>query len=229
MLFYEPGIREGVRHLDPDESRHCIKVLRHKQGDTIRITDGLGSFYDAIITSPDPSRCAFDIRGEHKPDASEYTTHIAIAPTKHRERIDWFVEKAVEIGVGTITLMTCEHSERTAVKVDRLVRLAVSAMKQSLRATLPAIHGVVLFSDMIRKADEEQRFIASASGAQHLVRAATPKRSYCVLIGPEGDFSSEEMKMAQAAGFLPVNLGPARLRTETAGLAAVHSLTLANL
>src|SRR5690606_42139982 len=122
-----------------------------------------------------------------------------------------------------------DHRVPSAGRVHRLVRLAVSAMKHSLRASLPAIHGVVLCSDMSRKADEEHRFLASASGARHLVRAASPKRSYCVLIGPEGDFSSEEMKMAQAAGFLPVNLGPARLRTETAGLAAVHSLTLANL
>jgi 16S rRNA (uracil1498-N3)-methyltransferase len=229
MLFYEPGIKEGVRYLDPDESRHCIKVLRHKRNDSIRITDGRGSFYDAIITVPDASRCAFDIRKEQAIPAPEFTTHIAIAPTKHNERIDWFVEKAVEIGVTTITFISCEHGERAVVKLERLTRLAVSAMKQSLRASLPSIHGMVPFADVVQNAHEEQRFIASAGATQHLLHTAVAKSTYCVLVGPEGDFSMREVQMAEAAGFLPVNLGPSRLRTETAGLAAVHSLNLVNL
>lgn len=229
MLFYEPGIKEGVRHLDPDESRHCIKVLRHKRNDPIRITDGRGSFYDAVITEANASRCAFDIRTEDRPPDPPFSTHIAIAPTKHNERIDWFVEKAVEIGVTTITFIGCEHSERTVVKLERLTRLAVSAMKQSLRAYLPQIRGVVPISEFVENAHEEQRFIAKAGATQHLLHAAVSKGSYCVLVGPEGDFSEQEVRMAEASGFLPVNLGPARLRTETAGLTAVHSLTLVNL
>ncbi|HEY8512226.1 MAG TPA: 16S rRNA (uracil(1498)-N(3))-methyltransferase [Cyclobacteriaceae bacterium] len=229
MLFYEPGIKEGVRYLDPDESRHCVKVLRHKRGDAIRITDGRGFFYDAVITEANASRCAFDIRDEHLIPDPGFMTHIAIAPTKHNERIDWFVEKAVEMGVSAITLIECEHSERTVVKLERLGRLAVSAMKQSLRANLPAIRGIVPIADVIRDAKDEQRFIARAGSPQHLFQAAAPKSTYCVLIGPEGDFSTQEVRMAETAGFMPVNLGPARLRTETAGLAAVHSLSLVNL
>ncbi|MDV3308766.1 MAG: 16S rRNA (uracil(1498)-N(3))-methyltransferase [Cyclobacteriaceae bacterium] len=229
MLFYEPGIKEGVRHLDPDESRHCIKVLRHKRNDSIRITDGRGFFYDAVITLPDASRCVFEIQREQQAAAPGFTTHIAIAPTKQRERTDWFVEKAVEIGVNTITFMECEHGERTVIKLDRLVRIAVSAMKQSLRAFLPDIQGMVPFEDIVRTAEEEQRFITAAGAEKHLLHAAEPGRSYCVLIGPEGDFSARETAIAKAAGFLSANLGPSRLRTETAGLAAVHSLMLVNL
>ena len=229
MLFYEPGIKEGVRHLNPDESRHCIKVLRYKRGDAIRITDGRGSFYDAVVTTPDSNRCGFDIRGEQTTPAPDFAAHIAIAPTKHAERIDWFVEKAVEIGVHAITFIQCEHGERNVVKPERLARVAVSAMKQSLRAALPSIRGLVPFSNVVQSAGEEQRFIAVGTAAQHLLSAATAKGTYCVLIGPEGDFSEQELQMAEASGFLPVNLGPARLRTETAGLAAVHSLNLVNL
>lgn len=229
MLFYQPGIKEGVQYLDPDESRHCVKVLRHKRGDSIRITDGRGSFYDAVITSPDSTQCGFDIRSERRAPAPDFTVHIAIAPTKHNERIDWFVEKAVEIGVSAITFIRCEHGERTAVKLERITRVAVSAMKQSLRASLPTLRGVVPYHDVIHNAHEEQRFIAAASAAQHLLHAATSKGAYCVLIGPEGDFSAHEVQMAEEAGFMPVHLGPARLRTETAGLVAVHSLNLVNL
>lgn len=229
MLFYQPGIKEGVQYLDPDESRHCVKVLRHKRGDSIRITDGRGSFYDAVITSPDSTQCGFDIRSERRAPAPDFTVHIAIAPTKHNERIDWFVEKVVEIGVAAITFTICEHSERSVVKMDRLARVAVSAMKQSLRATLPAIRGMIPFAEFVQHAKEEQRFIAVAGAAQHLARVGTAKGAYCVLVGPEGDFSMQEVQMAEAAGFLPVNLGSARLRTETAGLAAVHSLSLVNL
>jgi 16S rRNA (uracil1498-N3)-methyltransferase len=229
MLFYEPGIQEGVRHLDPDESRHCVKVLRHKRGDAIRITDGRGFFYHAVITEADAKRCAFDIRDEQQAPDPGFTTHIAIAPTKHNERVDWFVEKAVEMGVSAITFIECEHSERTVIKLERLYKVAVSAMKQSLRASLPTIQGMVPIADAVRGAKDEQRFIARAGAPQHLIQAAAPKGSYCVLIGPEGDFSTQEIRMAETAGFMPVNLGPARLRTETAGLAAVHSLSLVNL
>src|SRR5690606_36530550 len=229
MLFYEPGIKEGVRHLDPDESRDCVKVLRHKRGDTIRITDGRGFFYDAVITVADTNRCAFDINNEQPAPDPSFTTHIDIAPTKAKERIDWFVEKAVEIGVNAITFVECEHSERTVVKLDRLNRLAVSAMKQSLRAHLPTIRGMIPFSSAVHDAKDEQRFIARAGAPQHLLQAAVPRGTYCVLIGPEGDFSIQEVRMAETAGFMPVNLGPARLRTETAGLTAVHSLSLVNL
>lgn len=229
MLFYEPGIKDGVRHLDPDESRHCIKVLRYKKNDAIRITDGRGSFYNAAITVADAGKCVFDIHSEESMPAPAFTTHIAIAPTKHNERIDWFVEKAVEIGVSAITFIRCEHGERTAVKLERITRVAVSAMKQSLRASLPTLRGVVPYHDVIHNAHEEQRFIAAASAAQHLLHAATSKGAYCVLIGPEGDFSAHEVQMAEEAGFMPVHLGPARLRTETAGLVAVHSLNLVNL
>ena len=229
MLFYEPGIKEGIRHLDPDESRHCIKVLRHKRNDPIRITDGRGSFYDAVITEPNASRCVFDIHGEQPTPNPDFTIHIAIAPTKHNERMDWFVEKAVEIGVSAITFIGCEHGERTVVKLDRLARVAVSAMKQSLRARLPSIRGIVPFADAVQNANEDQRFITQAHATQHMLSVAVPKRGYCALVGPEGDFSEQETQTAEDAGFLPVNLGSARLRTETAGLAAVHSLNLANL
>lgn len=230
IIFYQPRIREGARFLDPDESRHCAKVLRRKAGDAIRLTDGQGTFYDAVITLSDSRRCEFEITREEREDRASYRVHIAVAPTRNIERTEWFVEKAVEIGIDIISFIECDHSERANIKPERLHKIAVSAMKQSLRATLPEIRALVPFNQVVATAKEDQRFIAVAihDTTQHLMKT-TPGKSSCVLIGPEGDFSGAEVDQALKAGFMAVTLGSHRLRTETAALAATHILQLVNL
>ena len=230
-LFYQPGIPDGVLHLDADESRHCVKVLRHKSGDTITITDGRGFFYDAVITKADISQCFFDIRRRIEGPARNYFVHIAISPTKNSDRIEWFVEKATEIGVDKITLIDCKNTERGFVKTDRLKKVAISAMKQSIKATLPVIEDQLLqFTEVVEHCQEQEKYIAFVDhdNPLHLKDAAGQRGSYCLLIGPEGDFSPEELKTATDLGFAKVTLGPARLRTETAGVVGCHVLNLLN-
>lgn len=204
-------------------------MLRHKAGDTLNITDGLGSFYEAVITSGDNRKCEFELTGERRPTQKNYRIHIGIAPTRNLDRTEWFVEKAVEIGADIISLVRCAHAERTTVKTDRLVKIAVSAMKQSIRASLPEIRPLAPFADVITTTNEAQRFIAGMGASDHLLQQATRGGTYCVLIGPEGDFSGEEIRAAQEANFQLAGLGDHRLRTETAALVATHVLQLVNL
>ena len=229
-LFYQPEIAEGIHYLDVEESRHCIKVLRRKVGDAIFITDGKGFFYDALIKSASEKQCAFEIIKTTPALARPYTIHIAISPTKNNERIEWFVEKAVELGIDQISLIECDHTERAFLKGERLRKVAISAMKQSLKAFLPRIEEVTPFKKFIPTIKEAQRFIAfvDATNSLHLQQAATVKNAYCILIGPEGDFSQDELTQSLNAGFQKVSLGQSRLRTETAGLAACHILNLIN-
>jgi 16S rRNA (uracil1498-N3)-methyltransferase len=229
-LFYQPLISEGIHHLDEEESRHCIKVLRKNAGDPIHLTDGKGFFYDAIISKPDFRKCEFAIAKTIPADTRKYTIHIAIAPTKNADRIEWFVEKATEFGIDKITLIECENSERTFLKPDRLRKLAISAMKQSLKATLPEIHALIPFSDFIATSKGNDKFIAyvDSNNPVHLQNAAAANQASVVLIGPEGDFSKNEIKQAIEAGFVKVSLGKSRLRTETAAIAACHILNLVN-
>lgn len=228
-LFYQPLIPQGISYLDADESRHCVKVLRHTVGDTLRITDGQGFFYDAVITKADDRQCAFRITEKTAQPLRDFTIHIAISPTKNADRIEWFVEKAVEFGVDTISIVECENTERTYLKKERLEKVAVSAMKQSLKATLPRIEGLLSFQNILG-IHATEKFIAYVDqhNPDHLQAIATVGKDYIVLIGPEGDFSPDELSAALQNGFKKVSLGPSRLRTETAGLAACHILNLIN-
>jgi 16S rRNA (uracil1498-N3)-methyltransferase len=229
-LFYQPRIAEGVHYLDEDESRHCIKVLRRKKGDALHITDGHGNFYNARITSEDISKCSFEIISTIADSSRNFKIRIAISPTKNADRIEWFVEKAVEIGIDSITLIDCKHTERTHVKTDRLQKVAISAMKQSVKARLPKLESLINFNTFIRSTSGQGKFIAyvDASNPLHLKDAAKPDQDCLVLIGPEGDFSADELQLALSHGFQKVSLGSSRLRTETAGLAACHILNLIN-
>jgi len=229
-LFYQPLLPEGVFHLDADESKHAVRVLRKNVGDLIRLIDGKGNFYDASITKADPARCQFTITSQTAEVKNDYSIHIAISPTKNTDRIEWFVEKAVEIGVDKITLIACQKSERVHLKTDRLERVAISAMKQSLKATLPQINGIIKFTDVIRQSREQEKFIAyvDQTNPDHLKNMLTRNTSYLVLIGPEGDFSETELILALQHNFKKVSLGKSRLRTETAGMAACHILNLFN-
>jgi 16S rRNA (uracil1498-N3)-methyltransferase len=229
-LFYQPLISRGILHLNEEESKHCVKVLRQSKGDAIRITDGAGFFYDCVIEDPSPAACRFSIKGKFEDKKHEYFIHIAISPTKNTERIDWFVEKATELGIDKITPLETERTERPFLKQERLQKVALAAMKQSLKARMPHIGNLTKLKDLLNDLSETERFIAHVDegNALHLKDAATPGQSYLVLIGPEGDFSKEELNNVLSHNFTKVSLGKSRLRTETAGLSACHILNLIN-
>jgi 16S rRNA (uracil1498-N3)-methyltransferase len=172
------------------------------------------------------------VRIRHAAPKKNHFIHIAISPTKNADRIEWFVEKATELGVDKISLIDCKNTERSFIKTDRLLKVAVSAMKQSIKAVVPRIEDHLLqFTEVVEHCEEEEKCIAfvDASNPLHLKDAVHPRKSYCVLIGPEGDFSSEELKTAAEFDFQKVSLGPSRLRTETAGMVACHVLNLIHL
>ncbi len=226
-LFYQSGIAEGIHYLDAEESRHAVRVLRMDQGDQLDLTDGKGFFYSAKITKADPKKCEFEILNKIEIQKRNFCTHIAIAPTKNADRTEWFVEKAIEIGVDAITFIQCKNSERKTINLDRIEKIAIGAMKQSQQAWLPKIDPMIPFQEIL-SSNEDQKFIAyvDASNAKHLQSAAQKEKNYLVLIGPEGDFSKEELELAIQNGFEKVSLGPNRLRTETAGIVAVQALGL---
>lgn len=216
--------------LPEEEAGHCIRVLRMKEGDSIRLTDGKGSFYDAVISAVSGKRCMVHIESrEVQQPLWDGHLHIAVAPTKLMDRNEWFVEKAVEIGVDEITFLKTDHSERDVVKMERIEKIAVSAMKQSQKATLPVLNGMTTLRDLIERGFDGDKFIAHCEpGSKVLLQdAVVPGHDSLVLIGPEGDFSPAEIEMALKAGFRPISLGPSRLRTETAALVAVHIMNLA--
>ena len=205
--------------------------MRLEKGDEITLVDGRGGLFTAQIADPNPKRCLVEvIQSELNFGMKNYRIHIAIAPTKNMDRMEWFLEKATEIGIDRITPLLCRYSERKEVKLDRLEKVIVSAMKQSLKAYLPKLDDLTKFSDFIKQPFEGQKFIAHCE-EQHrelLKNAIIPSGNYLILIGPEGDFSSEEIRMAIDAGFAPVSLGDSRLRTETAGVVACHTFNLLN-
>ncbi|MEO7990451.1 MAG: 16S rRNA (uracil(1498)-N(3))-methyltransferase [Chryseolinea sp.] len=229
-LFYQPLIPQGVFYLDQEESKHCIKVLRRSKDDELKITDGKGYFYNAVITKADPQQCQFQIKEKISETVKDFSIHVAISPTKSPERIEWFVEKAVELGIDEISFVHCKTTERPFIKIERLEKVAISAMKQSLKATLPKVNDLIKLDTLIKQANEASKFIAYVdhSNPAHLKRVAAASSNYLVLIGPEGDFSDGELSQAIQQGFKKVSLGNSRLRTETAGLAACHILNLIN-
>ena len=230
-LFYQPDIQKGVRYLDPEESRHCTKVLRKRAGDVIHVTDGKGILYICTITDASPDKCSFKIESSEQEKPKDFKIHIAIAPTKNPDRTEWFVEKAIEIGVDEITFLACENSERITIKTERIEKLAVSAMKQSLKTRLTKIHSIRQLQEFISELNSSEKFIAyvDQTNPDELFNVAEAKNSYTILIGPEGDFSPAELDLALKHGYKKVALGRSRLRTETAGVVACHTLNLINL
>ena len=237
QLFYCKDISpEGFCTLDAEESRHAVRVLRLREGDAINVTDGQGSLYTCHIIDANDRACVVEVAGQESPiPDSHFSIHLAVAPTKNPSRMEWLIEKAVEIGVGEITLLSCDHSERSFLKTDRLEKLAISAMKQSLHTVLPEIHPAVTLRDWLHSTSNIQhstlKFIAHCEADKPRMPLATalqPGQDAVVLIGPEGDFSEEEIALALDCGFQPVSLGPSRLRTETAALYAVTAFNLIN-
>jgi 16S rRNA (uracil1498-N3)-methyltransferase len=230
-IFYTPELSGNIYTLDETESKHCVRVLRLEKGNEITLVDGRGGFFTAEITDPNPKRCVVNvIKSEPNFGLRNFQVHVAIAPTKNMERLEWFLEKATEIGINRVTPLLCRYSERKEIKHDRLDKVMVSAMKQSLKAYLPQLDELTKFSDLISQPFDGQKFIAHCE-EQHrelLKNAVLSGGNYLILIGPEGDFSTEEIEMAIKAGFLPVSLGDSRLRTETAGVVACHTFNLLN-
>ena len=232
-LFYCPNI-ETSQTLSEEESAHCVRVLRYSVGDEILITDGRGTTYTARITNPHPKHCDFEILSSEKQQPHHaFHLHIAVAPTKNIERLEWAIEKCVEIGVDEITPLLCRFSERKQLRTDRLEKIILSAAKQSLTPYLPVLHELTPYEEFIRNQKSEiknQKFIAHCykEDKRVLKEEIERGRDVLVLIGPEGDFSEQEVADALAAGFIPVSLGNSRLRTETAAVVACHTAVLIN-
>jgi 16S rRNA (uracil1498-N3)-methyltransferase len=230
QLFYTSDISGDNYTLNESESKHCIRVLRLQVGSVLHLTDGKGTIFKAEIVNANPKACELIIN-ERLIDYEKrnYKVHIAIAPTKNMDRFEWFLEKATEIGVDEITPLISEHSERKIVKHDRLERVIVAAMKQSIKAYKPVLNPIITYNDFLTQPSlYDKHFIAHCNQGQKqtLKEALEINQSNCILIGPEGDFSSEEVGLAIAKGFIPVSLGNARLRTETAGVVACHTVHL---
>jgi 16S rRNA (uracil1498-N3)-methyltransferase len=232
QLFFHEQITENLFHLDQEESKHLIKVLRKGLGDKVDFTDGQGYLYRCGIVDANPKKAGLRVTETLFDPEDDYHIHLAICPTKNPDRIEWMIEKITEIGVHEITLMESEHSERSFLKLERLQKKIISACKQSLKTRIPILNPVCSIESLIEnpKFDTYQRFIAyiDKDNNQHLFEKAKSNNAYLILIGPEGDFSQQEIDLAFKNFFLPCSLGKSRLRTETAGIAAVHTLQLIN-
>jgi 16S rRNA (uracil1498-N3)-methyltransferase len=226
QLFYCPKVFEGSSHLSSEESKHCIKVLRKQEGDTIHLIDGRGNFYEVKITLASQKKTGFEIVRKWEDKPLPYALHIAIAPTKNNDRFEWFLEKATEIGIDEITPIICEYSERKVIKNERMEKIILSATKQSLKATLPKLNQAVSFDDFIKRNLYSDCFIAHCEEQKKISLQTIISANSTILIGPEGDFSTKEIHLALSHNFKPVSLGDSRLRTETAGIVACHTIAL---
>ncbi len=231
QLFFTEDIESDICTLSEEESKHCVKVLRMGVGDELCVTDGGGTLCRCRIIDAHPKSCTVEVVERLRDYGRRpYRLHIAVAPTKNTARMEWFVEKAVEMGIDEITPIVCDHSERCTLKTERLDKIVVSAMKQSLKALKPATNGPTAVRELLQRPFDGQKFIAYCDGDNRtpLHNAYKPGSNALILIGPEGDFSPEEVQLALAEGFIPVTLGESRLRTETAAMAATAFFNLIN-
>ena len=234
-LFFSDDIQDAQVRLDPEESAHCVRVLRHRVGDEISVIDGRGTLYRCVLEIADAKGAwARVLERIHGFGAHPYHLTMAVCPTKNIDRYEWFVEKATEIGVDVVAPVIGERSERKVLKTERLRRLALSAAKQSLKAAVPQVAEPVSVRDFILSAPEDalKLICYCFDDVERLPITEVLRRQaerVMVLIGPEGDFSPEEAALARANGWVPVQLGPSRLRTETAALTAVTAVYLFSL
>lgn len=229
-IFYAPDILINSE-LPTEEAQHCVRVLRKKEGDEILITDGNGFFYDAQIVQANQKHCIVDIIDKKAdPKYWDFNLHIAFAPTKNIDRIEWFAEKTTEIGIDHFSPILCRYSERKEIKHERIEKILISAMKQSQKAILPRLDQMISFADFIKQDFEGRKFIAHCyEGTKPMLHEIYKKgEDTLLLIGPEGDFSEQEVELAVSAGFESISLGQSRLRTETAALVACHSIHALN-
>ena len=233
QLFYNPDLTKEITQVtfDKIESRHIVRVLRKKEDAILHITNGKGFLFDAKVIIASDKKCVAEIINiQEKPKPWNYYLHIAIAPTKNNDRIEWFLEKATEFGIDEITPIICSNSERRIVKMERFEKIIQSAMKQSLKFTLPKINEPIKFNEFINKDFDGKVCIAHCEdkNKKTLHSVINPSEETTILIGPEGDFSTQEIQKALDKKFIPISLGESRLRTETAGLVAVNTTSIIN-
>jgi 16S rRNA (uracil1498-N3)-methyltransferase len=232
QIFYAPGITGNNWILDEKESRHCVRVLRMKNGTPVKVIDGKGNLHEGVISKADPSECEIKIHNVVTGfEKRNYRLHIAISPLKNPERFEWFVEKCVEIGIDEITPLICKNTEKQKINPQRINKIIISAMKQSLKAGLTILNEPVSFEEFINRDFQSSNMIAhcSPAGEKFKIDQVCIKGTDALfLIGPEGDFTEKEIDMATSSGFKPVHLGSSRLRTETAGIAACYSIYFLN-
>ena len=232
QLFYNQNITEDaeIYFFDREESKHIIKVLRKKEGDNLFVTNGLGHLFKTEITLASDSKCQVKIVSSEKTAPLKYHLHLAVAPTKMNDRFEWFLEKATEIGISEITPIICDHSERKIIKTDRFDKILQSAMKQSLHYYLPKLNEPIALKDFLKQEKKGLKLIAHCeeTDKKSLKDVVQPKQDATILIGPEGDFSEKEIKLALENNYLAVMLGNTRLRTETAAVVACHSVAFIN-
>lgn len=232
QFFYSPEIVPPRHTLTEEESRHCVKVLRMKRGDRIHITDGRGNLYTAEVADADPKGCVVEIVETAAAYGQRtYGLTMAVAPTKNTDRYEWFLEKATEIGVDAVIPLECANSERRTLKPERPAKVIASAMKQSLKAYMPVLEPMTPFREVVERPFGGVKLIAHCRDGERtkITEAIPPNTDVLMLIGPEGDFTAEEVEFALGRGFVAVSLGESRLRTETAAVAAVAAAYLANL
>lgn len=233
QLFYSPSIQkeQTTFTFDKEESKHIIRVLRKKEGDSLFVTNGCGTLFETKITLASDRSCLTEIVQFTDKEQTPFRLHLAVAPTKMNERYEWFLEKATEIGIHEITPIICDHSERKVVKTERFEKIIQAAMKQSLQLYLPQLNAPMSLKDFLKQAHQGDLYIAHCEDDATKVllkESIQPQENYLLLVGPEGDFSPTEIKIALEKGFKPVSLGHTRLRTETAALVACHSFVFAN-
>lgn len=233
QLFFNPNIDQDTQQItfDKIESRHIVKVLRKKEGDTVYITNGKGLLFRAKINIASDKKCLVTIFSiDEKKKEWDYKLHVAIAPTKNNDRLEWFLEKATEIGIDTITPIITQNSERKVIKKERLEKIILSAMKQSLKYHLPVLNDAMSFNEFLEQNPSKNTYIAHCYDGEkkHMKDLIKPQQSVTILIGPEGDFSQEEVSKSIDANYIPISLGEARLRTETAAVVAVQNIAFIN-
>lgn len=229
QVFYTPGIKKITYQLTEEESKHAIKVLRLEAGDEVCMIDGLGGLYFGIIDEPNSKKCIIRVIEKiEQYNRRSFRLHIAIAPTKNIERFEWFLEKATEIGIDEITPILCQRSERKNIKAERLERIILTAMKQSIKAYKPILNKLTPFPELIKSEKIESGFIAHCEDVPKpsLKSQIENNQNITILIGPEGDFSPQEIELAKSHNFQEIHLGKSRLRTETAGIVACHTVTI---
>lgn len=229
VLFYSPTIESDLT-LPEDESVHCVRVLRKQVDDSIGIIDGRGHFFEAVITEAHPKHCRVRLVEKRLDTSGPFHAHIGLCPTKNPERVEWFLEKATEIGIGGISFLQSRYSERKTVKTERMERILVAALKQSVKALKPTLQPLMSFEAFVKQPFDGQKYICHCyPGDKPLLHTVCkPGSPVLVLIGPEGDFSLEEVALAESLGFVAVSLGDTRLRTETAAFVAAHIVELKN-
>ncbi len=231
QLFFDPYFKQNNFSLNTEESKHCIKVLRHKTGDSIHILDGKGTIYKGIIRDANAKACQIEITEEIYEEKRPFQLKMAVAPTKNMDRFEWFLEKATEIGINEITPIICDHSERKIIKPERLEKIIVSATKQSLKSYKPILNPLIKFQDLIQQIPQDTpSFIAHCypSEKELLKTAYSQQNNVWILIGPEGDFSEDEVKHALKNNLKAISLGKERLRTETAAIVACTTINIIN-